>query len=234
MMVRIPALRSEKAARAFAKINWTSLLPRLLGCARYNLRRLGWGETSRCCRAALEAPELVGMVIESCLSGEREWTLVPDATQDEVARFLFANMRAISTNCRTSAAVARRVYADADPIDERPPADEILAVWDRLREVERALEGDDEALALCRVLQDFPRGRREIAQALAWSVDHVSVVRRRLERSLAAKGLTYHDEGGPPSSSPHRRHHENPHAPGERRRAPRQPDGGPRLAGRRR
>jgi hypothetical protein len=240
MLIRVPPGGSESAARALAQANWGTLLPRLLRCASHTLRRFGWAETTLGRHSALEAQELVDMAVESCLAGERQWLPEPGATEDEIVTFLYAIMYAISTNVRTSHVVARRVHGDVtdivEPVDEAPSAERIVAARARLAQVKRELEGDPEALSLCLALEDFPDGREGIARALTWTVHRLSVVRRRLTRHLAAKGLTYDedDEAGPPSPSPQRRDHENPQAAGERRRAPRQPDGGRRLAGRRR
>ena len=240
MMIRVLPCRSDGAAQAFAQADWKTLLPRLLRCARYHLRRVGWAETPLDRHATLEAQELVNMAVTSCLTGDREWTPEPGATEDEIVRFLFGIMRGLASNCRTSAVVACRVPGDvselAELADDGPSAERIVAARACLAQVERELEGDDEALALCEALQDFPQGRAGVARVLNWTASRVSVVRRRLKRYFAAKGLIQdEDEGaGPPSRSPQRRHHENPQAPGERRRAPRQPEGGPRVAGRRR
>ncbi len=243
MMIPIPPGGPASAAQAFERANWKTLLPRLLRCAHLHLRRLGWAETTLTRHSALEAMELVDMAVDTCLSEKRTWTLPADATEDQLVRHLFMTMRALSTNCRTSAVVALRAPGDVsdleeslgESLDESPSAERILIARAELARIEREIEGDDDVLALCKLLQDPPRTREGIAAALSWTVQRVAQVRRRLSRLLEARGLLHdqNDEAGPPS--PQRSHHENPgKAPGERRRAPRQPDGGRRLAGRRR
>ena len=190
-------------------------------------------------RPPVRRQELVNIVLALRLSGERSWEPREDATEDEIVAFLFGLMRGACANVRTSAVVARSAAFDEDAapsIDDGSSAEQIVMARARLAQVQTALEGDDEALGFCRALQDCPSGREEIAGVLGWTVRRVTVVRWRIKRFLAAKGLTYDevDEAGPPSPSPQRRPHEDPQAPGERRRAPRQPEGGPRLAGRRR
>jgi hypothetical protein len=217
---------STSAEQAFARADWNVLLPKLWRRGQRLLTRFGWGESGSACSGAIEARELVNAAVLACLEGERTWVNGCDATEDGLRAFLGTTMRSLATNLYTKAAFARRAGDGVieEPIDGRPSALRVLEERSLLERIERALEGDEEALALHEALvEDSDSERGELAEALGWEPRHVTIVRWRIARRLASNGITLHDpedEAEPPSSSPSWRDHEESQSPGERRRLP--------------
>ena len=227
------AEQGSSATEVLARANWPTLHPRLVRGAQRYLRLLGWSEGRDDRPSVLEAHELVNEAVEGCLSGERRFALPPDATEDDLAAYLCMTMRSIAINHRTSAAVALRAGGEAldQQQDEHPSASRRFAEAALLLRIEQIFEGDEEALRVCHAFAD-DEGQAEIAASLGWTVEHLKVVRRRMSRRLAQQRITLNDDSelAPPGPTSPWSHHETLQAAGPGRRAPGQPDRGPRLA----
>src|SRR6185437_6227456 len=178
----------------------------------------------------LEAQELVNTAVQRCLEGRRDWEPANGASEDALLEYLGRVMGSIAINCKTSAAVTRRVAGDevlyAQP--ERLPTSQRISVHSTLEWIATTFEDDPEAWT---VLEQYAEGNtepREIAEATQWSVAKVRAVRVRMSRRLRAGDMdeTADGEGDREGASPSRRDDDGSQASDERRGAPRERDRG--------
>lgn len=177
---------------ALRTADWEALLPNLVAFASSALRRAGWkaGRDEEPSRMSVE--QLVNTAIEHCLDGSRKWN--PDAV--DLPGFLRGVIRSLLSAAKRFDAT-HRVLAASDADIERAaapdgsPEEELLAE-ERQRELldgfEDCIRGDPELLALYAVILEGTTKREEIAAALGWSADRVSVVKKKLQRRFLRRG----------------------------------------------
>jgi DNA-directed RNA polymerase specialized sigma24 family protein len=196
----------ESAHAVFDRTDWTRLMPQLLEAAAGCLRVVGWAEGEGHAHFMLQSQELVNEAVKKCLAGDRRLTPAACASEEGLVAFVCETMRSIAVNRCTSAAARRR--ASDEELDEKeddaPSPSRRLAAHALLQRIEEALQGDEEALAVHRAIEDGHTDREAIAKALGWTVPLVKTVRRRMSRRLARMGIKLHEEGEneAPASSP--------------------------------
>jgi hypothetical protein len=206
----------------------TGLFPQLLRGARTYLRGLGWAEGSTYRPAVLEQCELVNASILVWLEPDKRWPAQVASDADGVVRVLSKTMFRLAMDARKKQ--DRWVFGDV--IDQQqaddPSPSQRSAGAERIERIRRGFAGDREALV---VLDEFAEGRfaeAQLARALGSSLDHVKVVKQRMERRFESGCIALDDEGeaGPSSPGPQRRYDGPQETAAHRRGAAGQPDHG--------
>jgi DNA-directed RNA polymerase specialized sigma24 family protein len=178
-----------------AEADWEALVPLLVADAASRIRRSKWLRGRDELPAAAEAEELVQDIIAIALSNRR---VLPDDM--DLLTFLRGLLWSELWNRRRAAKRRARVIGGEIPDaveDEKERADEALGRRALLARVEKLIEDDEELLAFYGAMAQEHTKRNEIAEALGWTSDRVSAVRKKLNRRLASAGLL-EGEGGEP------------------------------------
>ena len=193
----------ETAAEAFQRVDWRRITPRLHEHAYRCMRLLGWNETKSQRPAVMEASEVVNMVIESFLTGDRTWVPEKTRTEDELVAFLCMTIWGEAMNRRTSASVTKKDSLDAIDKNAEPRGTPETILHERqvLEQIEQTIADDPEICALYRALIEGGGSRDELAIALDWRPERVKLVYGRMRDRLARRGITRH---GAREEHPHR------------------------------
>ena len=221
----------DSAARAFTRVGFPKLLPKLYRYAT-NTLRLAAIDANRA--GVLEAADLVNTLVVLALAGRLSWVLGEDATEEQIVGFACTMLNGMLANFRKHA--ARSISDDAldELADEAPDAFTRLLEQRGMAEVMTSFAHDAEARAHLAMIFEG-KTRTEIAATFGITVDHADVVRQRIRRGLTALRATMNDhtEPGPRRSGVRGTYHE-PQATEERQGAAREPLGGAgRARGRR-
>lgn len=178
-----------------ADADWDAILPRLVKCANRYLQAARWESGDFQQPSAMEVKELIHEAVKRTLEGRRNWNRTDEP---DLAAFLCNAMRSICGHARSPAARAE-LRADADP-SEDPEASAPPTPEQEVSHRERShpfLEGlaeetaDDEDMQMYVAAVEVVGHRREdIAAELDWSVDKVSVVKKRIKRRLLKRNAT--------------------------------------------
>jgi hypothetical protein len=188
------------AARAFARVGWTTVWAALLDYATGTLRLPAPGARRA---GVVEAAELVSTLLLKSVEGTLSWTLPEHATDEEIVGHACTKLFGMRSTLGRKAA---RTTTD-DTLDERPdPGPDALAkvmAKRRVEDLEGAFAHDAEAYAYLREMLK-EETRPEIASTLGMPVERAKVVQKRVMRRIAAHARTANDDGedGPPSSGP--------------------------------
>jgi hypothetical protein len=226
-----PPGSDDSAARAFARVGWVKLWPRLHD---YAADRLGLAPIDAGEAGVIEAADLVDTLCEAGLAGELGWALRANATDDEVVAYACSKLRGMCSNLRKSAAAADHLGDDAlsELQDDAAGALEILLARSVVDEVRRTFSPDAEASAyIARVLEGHERAA--IKEQLGWDERHVEVVRRRIVRGLEGLRAERNDNREDrPSGTVLRGDCHDPQTPQERPRTAGEPRRGALRTGR--
>jgi hypothetical protein len=225
-----PSGPEHSAARAFARVGYSSLLLKLQRYATGTLHLAAMDAESA---GVVEAADLVNTLVEKGLDGTLVWTLPEHASAEEIVGHACMKLFGMRSTLRRQAA---RTVRD-DGVDERadasPDALARLLARRAVADIERTFEHDAEASAHLREML-AGKGRAEIAREIGCTAQHVDVVRNRIIRGVAALYTTRNDdrEAEPSRSRPRGRDHVQ--TTEERPRAPAEPPRGAGGAGGRR
>jgi DNA-directed RNA polymerase specialized sigma24 family protein len=221
----------DRAARAFARVGYKTMVAKLYGYATCVLR-LAAIDAARAGR--VEALDLVHTLVVNILSGTVVWVLPEHATDEEIVGYACTKLYGMLSNLRKHDARTSGGDALDQLADGAPDPLATLLTRHSIAELLRAVGDDAEATAHLRgVLEGKPRA--QIAAQLGCSVEHATALRKRIMRGVAALNASMNDNGEdePPSSGPRGHDDELPTAE-ERHRAPPEPPRGALRAGRRR
>ena len=229
--------QDASAARAFLRVGFPSLLPKL---HRYATATLHLADMDDERAGVVEAFDLVHTLVAKALEGTLTWTLSEDATEDQIVGHACKRLYWMRSTLRIKAALTACDDDALDALDalpdEGPGPLELLVEHRGRADVVRAFEQDAEASAYVREML-AGKTRAEIVDALCSSDKHADVVRKRIIRKLTALCARMNDESEseaePPSSGPQGSYHA-PQATEERQGAPPEPHRGAGGAGRRR
>ena len=188
---------AETAAEAILRANWKVLLPKLTRAAKGCLFALGVPPS------ALEPGDLVDHAVEGWLAGDWPWVPGSCATDTDLAALIVRSMCWLALNKRRLVAVARSAGGDAvDEVnDDGMPPSQQAACHEVLERISLVLEGDEEALALCRAAADG-LSLAETEEEQGWEQGHGKVVRQRVRRRVAGLYRTTEGEDGSPERAP--------------------------------
>ncbi len=175
-------------AQALRSGELVAALPRLVAFAA---KRLGAAGACAEGPSGDEAEDVVQEAVVRCLEGGRSW---PEGVSLE--QFLLGVVRSVASRWRRRAERRLVVWLE-DQGEPRAPSSrrhEALAAGQLLAAVEDALDGDPELRVLLAVLAGGDTKPADVAAALGWTPERASVVRRRMQRRLAAAGLYNGDE----------------------------------------
>ena len=167
--------------------------------ARAYLSWYGWHGHRDRQAAALEVKELINKAVERVLEGKRNWIA---GHEGDVVHLLSRTMRSIVMD--TKRAVDKRSVASGIEVDELPLAEiqcsghghcdasDAYEETPLTRRARAAASGDEDCGMFLLAVEEGHTKREDIAAALDWPPDRVSVVRKKLQRrmeNLAKKEL---------------------------------------------
>jgi DNA-directed RNA polymerase specialized sigma24 family protein len=173
-------------AEALRSPELKAALPRLLAFAARRLRHAGWPEGRDDVPSAGAAGDVVQEAVLRCLEGKWNW---PEGVSLE--HLLFGVIRNLVSHKRREAVSRPTAWIEDEdePCAPSSRRDERLGAWWLCAAIERELQDDPEMSTLFAVLADGATKPAEAAAALGWTPERPSVVRRRMQRRLAAAGL---------------------------------------------
>ena len=158
-------------------------LDRYVAHAAYLLRDKGMGESVHHAPCAAQAEDVVDETVADCLSGERKWAEgIPFATffRDAIKSHVYHG-------CRD--ARKRRAEPMDGAAEVAAPSSRRVEVMDARVELAKArevLSGDPRTKAMLDAIEDGAEKRGQVAEALGWDPEYVSIVRILARTRLAA------------------------------------------------
>ena len=175
---------ANEPADAIKTVDWDALAPRLVARARRYLHWYGWLPTSGAQPSQLDVHEVLSEAVRRVLSGQRNWI---KGHEGDIERVLCSTMRSVVMD-EVKKVRRRGPLTDEADLHEHSGETTSKASDDDAPIVNLAKEaaGDDEDCQLYLLAVDEGNTKREdIAAALEWTPEKVSVIAKKLQRRIA-------------------------------------------------